>query len=484
LKRLVIFIVLIAVLLVAGRLWWGWYADRQLAALYADYHARGVPILPEDFQPKSLRNEENAAFYWMRAGGALTYLNPSPSNSNDEFASNVLPYPDAWFQLMDKSIAAYPQIYPDARVAAKLKQTNWGTKFKTPVLSNVLANMTPFTSARALANMLADTALYSHFHGDDAAALDYAAQVRALGRGLDQYPAAIAHLVAMGIDALILQDIELMAGNLTIKGVPGATNQSASRQQVQAMVNDLLDDQPNASSRLHGMQSERMLSIDSALWLSDGSWMLHPMFVLDGIRSSRKFDAVIKAAAQDTWPAAKAMLPPGPRTRLKTFPGAPTLPFSLSLPIEDDASHLYSSYAVWGVDKTVLMDFRTSLDRRMAAIALAMRLYRLDNGRYPASLADLTPQYLPAVPADPFAPDHAPIRYILADNGNRPVAFSVDEDGLQDTKGEESLPNFTCWGWQTVVDRRLATSKQKPMDQYRDLSQWMPRGTAATQPQR
>jgi hypothetical protein len=101
-------------------------------------------------------------------------------------------------------------------------------------------------------------------------------------------------------------------------------------------------------------------------------------------------------------------------------------------------------------------------------------LYQLDEGHYPAKLDDLVPKYLPEVPIDPFSPDHAPIRYILAYGGTRPVAYSVDDDGGEDTKGEQSLPPFTCWGWQTAVHPGLPMSKQRPMDQYRDLSQWMP----------
>jgi len=47
----------------------------------------------------------------------------------------------------------------------------------------------------------------------------------------------------------------------------------------------------------------------------------------------------------------------------------------------------------------------------MAAIALAMRLYEVDHGRRPAKLAELVPDYLSEVPADPHASDGRSIAY-------------------------------------------------------------------------
>src|SRR5690606_25372409 len=60
--------------------------------------------------------------------------------------------------------------------------------------------------------------------------------------------------------------------------------------------------------------------------------------------------------------------------------------------------------------------FRMLADRRMTAVSLAIQLYRADHGDWPASLDQLVPDYLSAIPADPFPADGAPIGYeILAD---------------------------------------------------------------------
>jgi hypothetical protein len=61
----------------------------------------------------------------------------------------------------------------------------------------------------------------------------------------------------------------------------------------------------------------------------------------------------------------------------------------------------------------------------LARTALALSLYRTENGQYPESLAALVPGYLPKVPTDPF--DGAPIKYVLNDSGF--VIYSIGPDG-------------------------------------------------------
>ncbi|HEX5322294.1 MAG TPA: hypothetical protein VFW40_00810 [Capsulimonadaceae bacterium] len=61
--------------------------------------------------------------------------------------------------------------------------------------------------------------------------------------------------------------------------------------------------------------------------------------------------------------------------------------------------------------------------------ALALRIYRLDNGEYPNSLAELSPKYLPTTPADPFAMNSA-LRYRRT--GGKYLLYSVGPDGKDD----------------------------------------------------
>ncbi len=70
---------------------------------------------------------------------------------------------------------------------------------------------------------------------------------------------------------------------------------------------------------------------------------------------------------------------------------------------------------------------------------LALRAYKLEHGSYPASLSALVPEYLKAVPADPFALS-GPLRYKL--QGATYLLYSVGPDGKDD-------------GGQAILDKTL-----------------------------
>jgi hypothetical protein len=68
--------------------------------------------------------------------------------------------------------------------------------------------------------------------------------------------------------------------------------------------------------------------------------------------------------------------------------------------------------------------------QRMAATALAIRLYQIDAGLRPSDLKALVPRYLAAVPVDPFDKDGRPIRCLSA--GDRPLLYSAHTNGKDD----------------------------------------------------
>jgi len=70
--------------------------------------------------------------------------------------------------------------------------------------------------------------------------------------------------------------------------------------------------------------------------------------------------------------------------------------------------------------------------QRVTMVALALRLYRKENGRYPENLQQLVPKFLPSVPVDPY--DGKPIRYRKLEKGFK--VWSVggnrkDEGGIK-----------------------------------------------------
>jgi hypothetical protein len=86
------------------------------------------------------------------------------------------------------------------------------------------------------------------------------------------------------------------------------------------------------------------------------------------------------------------------------------------------ATSSYKSY----IRRNIYEDMMVSATQAMAAI----KAYKIDNSRLPGSLDELTPDYIEAVPTDPF--DAKPIKYSAA----KKIIYSVGED-LKDSGGSE-----------------------------------------------
>ena len=87
--------------------------------------------------------------------------------------------------------------------------------------------------------------------------------------------------------------------------------------------------------------------------------------------------------------------------------------------------HVLLHITLAGTDRASFVDYRAKSERRMAAVALAVRLYTIDHdGRFPATLAELAPAYLPTLPTD--ATTDKPILY----KTDPPRIYCLGEDGI------------------------------------------------------
>ncbi|KPK75987.1 MAG: hypothetical protein AMS25_17800 [Gemmatimonas sp. SM23_52] len=95
---------------------------------------------------------------------------------------------------------------------------------------------------------------------------------------------------------------------------------------------------------------------------------------------------------------------------------------------------------------------RGTQERDATLAALACELYRRRTGHWPASLAELAPRYLPAVPLDRF--DGQPLRYRVADGCG--VIYSIgvdrDDDGGRVPEGAHGNRRAGQWQPERVVE--------------------------------
>ena len=89
-------------------------------------------------------------------------------------------------------------------------------------------------------------------------------------------------------------------------------------------------------------------------------------------------------------------------------------------------------------ERALRMDLRDHYDRlarrRLLAVAVALRAYQAEHGCYPEDLAALVPTYLPRIPDDPFVRGR---RISYVPDGNPPRVYSVSFN-LSDDQGDVS----------------------------------------------
>lgn len=99
--------------------------------------------------------------------------------------------------------------------------------------------------------------------------------------------------------------------------------------------------------------------------------------------------------------------------------------------------YILSGMLIPSIARVTVRDATALAQVRLAQTALALECHRIRYGQLPENLADLTPAFLPALPADPFTGES--LRYRRLDKGF--IIYSVDRDGHNDG-GREKPANW------------------------------------------
>lgn len=480
-------IVVIAAVFLAGmltvRLWWGREAARRLAAEVQAIRARGEPILPDDFAPDEVPDPQDAVAAYQRAMGTVAFTG-SQEAFRQQF-DEIVPFSASARRqvkgVLDKNAAVLQQV----RTARTLTRYRSGTLW-TPVYSTRLGRVWHWGR---LAGLLKWQALYDHEAGDDAGAIEALRDAPPLATAADhEFAMLLQHNAAEGIDWIAgVAPVFQVAHDLAVEGdtassaglrQSGTPTHLASRVQVEALIAALLDDAWMRQGMVRAIWGHRMMVLDAGPGSITGlppamGWFLRPSADLDMIRVARRRGQVAEAGAEPDYPDARAKFPPPDPL---AAPGrASTLEHVARLP-----SHLFD----WKLEPYLVRHYQHLAERRMAAVALAIRLYRADHaGRWPESLGDLVPAYLPSVPIDPFAAGGKPLRYLPNALGweippalaaaessyvpapgtgpflGGPAVYSVGADGIDDGGSRRLRPNlhrqhtfsFNRADWQDLV---------------------------------
>ena len=401
---------------------WGWHADRALTRRVDALRARGERILPIDFSPKQTMPVLPNAAPDLRAAAAIAD-DDSEEASSASWASTTRPVdPRAWPYLKRANDWFEPAIRRVERAQAK-PVCDWEHRIPSPALNLLLPEL---NGLRATQLVLVTSAMVEHRDGRDDRVVRRLGQILYLGNTCARTPAMVAHLIALGTNASAATQVEALGHELRIGTAPG----EASADDVRKLIATLLDETTIQSGFETGMQADRMVYLDSIAPREDGEkrlgavsyYFVRPWLDGEGLANLDRSTTVVDAIRGTAdWPTAKGNLN--------------------ALPVNSLRGRFFGSFDLHdGMRRTTETHFLMLTDRRLAATALAIRLYQVDHdGARPQRLDELMPKYLPKIPLDAMAAGGQPIKYLP--RAEHPVLYSVGRNGADDAADESAMPN-------------------------------------------
>jgi len=463
LKRIGLAAGILVVVLFALRLWWGWEANRKLQAEIDKIIAAGEPIYPEDFDPKEdIPDDQNAARLLIEAGEATNL-----SAEQQKLLEEVVGKPrliKEHFEEVRGIVESGSEALKLVRRARSLPDTDWGVRIRTPAISSLFPN---FSGQRNLAKLMCLAANYHHIAGNGDEAVEALQDAFGQAKNIRQQPTLIAQLVAIASEAITIQTIEeilpslrISAGEASSSGGVGA----ASRDQVRSLIEHLFDEREIRGGMRRAMLCERMYQVDILKTLAQGTTTMSALFGWSGPMPLSLPDVAWRHAL-------------GPALTLDTIvvlrettlfvDAADSASFSSVPEVEEDSSnesglkflqHPLRAYLSGSLERAFVLYFRLLAKKRLAGTAVAIRLYEVDHGHRPETLAELVPEYLPRVPEDPFTEDGQALRYLP--HAAHPVVYSISDDGLDEEGNSERYADVTFFldGWREKDEEDYETS--------------------------
>ena len=422
LKRILAATAVLLVALLVVHWWWGLDARRKLDAKIAEYRALGQPVMPEDFKLPPIPDEENAAHFLKQAAAKIV----QPANVNLNFEDlcgdleQIKIHADDVHRILDANLEAFAL----AGQALHFPIADWNVQVTAQIWN---LNFPDITLQRRLSKLLGTAVLYHHVAGDDFQSMQRLQQfdfqaLHVTGRQL----CLIQLLTHTGMFAAVAYSVEQIAPTLQIGSAENAP-QRASPKQVRALIASLLAEDEIRESWRQAFYFERLFSVNSVkdpvanIRLVFGPASRIPLLtygIIPALQHDALFTLDFNARVSE---AGVSLNYPQTMREMPVYPAMGGI---------QRMAHFTSRIMLPSFDRTTVLYFRGIALRRMAALALALRLYEVEHGNRPATLEALDPDYLPAIPLDPFAAENTPIRYLP--DAPHPLLYSINDDEIDD----------------------------------------------------
>lgn len=436
-KRIAATVVILLIALGLLRWWWGVKAHRALQAEIDRLVATGQPVFPDDFRPPAVPDDQNAVIPLKQAAAALS-LTKAEQQLLGQIRGDVKKYQGSVGEVQEilNHTASSRDLVRESRRRAG---ADWA--WYPRGLSSLPPSMLPYSDLLA---MLGAAALDAHSRGNDAEVAEILRDMLACGRCFQSMSILLASLLDYGASAQAATILSACGSELRIQpgsDTRGNGGQPATRRQIEDLMTDLMNEQRSREAFQRAFCAERLLSLDAINMMTGGGYsisqgsaantwsrfegfVMKPAFELDGAWLLRHMTMFADAAGAPDCPTASRRLPePVPAQRVRGL---------------RRTAHRLSDMLAPNLRGVIEHSFDTLARRRMAAVALGIRLWELDHGGLPEHLEQLVPRYLPAVPQDPFVDDGRGVGY--RPKANRPILYCVGPPDRSGKRAEIAFP--------------------------------------------
>jgi hypothetical protein len=405
----------LCLLLAVGLLRWrvDVIARQRLAERIAAIQATGEPILPEDFNTEPVPDDDNAVPLLKQAAESFTLPAAGTPEAHILFDRSLCA---THMAAAERLIEANEEALSLLREARAKPSADWGVYFASPVLD---LEFPPLSRHIQLAGVACAAAAYEHARGDHVAAVERLRDVLAYGEHVNALPILLGNLAAIVMGTGVAGTLDEILPELVFTDGEGAANRAALRSELLALQRALLSDEAVRAGLVRAFQSERAMLLDGAreglkrgitlvivknpnvlqrLLARAELFLFGPIYRADTVRMLDWMTAQIELSRFAVG-----------ATEAEPKPVSPDVTWSSVLNRE---TRFLSALLLPNFTGTIERAAKDLSKRRLAAAAIAVRLYELDHHRRPASLDELVPEYLPYVPIDTFSPTGEPILYV------------------------------------------------------------------------
>jgi hypothetical protein len=435
LKRIALAVVLFIAGFITLFVIWHRVADQRLQAAIDKIKAAGEPLYPEDFNTPPIPDEDNAAVLYRQAAELLTDERQRAEHDRLTMCMAWEADEDKLMSTCGALIASHEDGQTLIRKARRRAGVHWGLDFDSPLLDYIAQ---PLQNYRAMSKLLYVDARLQYQGGNHGEFVEILSDMHALAGAIDHQPMLVPHLTVITVNSLALSLVEEIGTQLAIKTQPGVNNSQAARPEaVQALIKQLLNEDAFASEVVNAFRFERAMQLDSVLMVASGKmatntqWfkaslqtsiapthlLLGPLFESDGLWMMEHMSDEIEAIQSPSYPEYQDCMRRASSLGKRPAGGPKGI------------RNLLSSILMPSLGRAASAHYRALGQRRMAAIALAIRLFEVNRGHRPRTLDELVPDYLPTVPADPMS-SNGVIQYLP--NAEHPRLYSIGLDGIDD----------------------------------------------------